>query len=414
MIVGSAQPSNGLTSYCGWRVVAGAFAVLFVAYGAQYSFGVFFSAMLAEFGWSRASLSGAFSLYALAYCILGFVAGKLTDRWGPRVVVTTGGVFLGLAFVGMSQTHALWQPYVLYGLVASLGMATAFVPCNSTIVRWFVRRRGLAIGLATTGQSSGMLVMPAIAQVLVSTVGWRTAYALFGAFAFVSLAAVAPLLRRDPESLGLQPDGDPRPLATVPMTVDGVGLGDAMQTRAFWMLLATFTATWLPVFVPIIHAAPLARDLGYSAFVGASLISALGLGAVPGRLLMGIVSDVIGRRPALTIAFLLQAASCAGFMVAERLPALYAAAITFGLSYGAVTTMFSATIGDFFGRASAGSLVGFFFAVAGGASALGPYGAGAIYDATGSYTLAFALSAAFNLLALVTLALARPPARTRG
>lgn len=393
----------------GWLVVGAAFAVLFVAYGAQYSFGVFFSAMLAEFGWSRGSLGGAFSLYTFAYCVLGFFAGRLTDRFGPRAVIAAGGVFLGTALAGMSLVTALWQPYVLYGLVASLGMATAFVPCNSTVVRWFVRRRGLAVGLATSGQSAGMLVGAPLAQALVTTAGWRMTYAIFGVVALVGLNAVAPLMRRDPESVGLTPDGDPRSRTT--LVEPSAGVADAMRTGAFWALMAVFTATWIPVFVPIIHTVPLARDLGYSPLVAASLLSALGAGAVPGRILIGAASDHIGRKRALALMLLFQAIAFVAFIGAGSLAALYTVVAMFGFSYGAVTALFPAMISDFFGRDRAGSLVGIYFAVAGAATALGPVGAGAIHDATGSYTLAFVLSAGFNLVALGALAAARPPPR---
>jgi MFS family permease len=391
----------------GWVIVSGAFAVLFLAYGAQYSFGVFFAAMLAEFGWSRGSLGGAFSLYTFAYCVLGFFAGRLTDRFGPRAVIAAGGVFLGVALAGMSQVTALWQPYVLYGLVASLGMATAFVPCNSTVVRWFVRRRGLAVGLATSGQSAGMLVGAPLAQALVTSAGWRTTYAIFGLVAFVGLNAVAPVMRRDPEAVGLSPDGDP--LAPAVRTQPSVDVGAAMRTGAFWALMAVFTATWIPVFVPIIHTVPLARDLGHSPLVAASLLSALGAGAVPGRILVGAASDRIGRKRALATMLLFQAVAFVAFSVAQSLAALYVVVTVFGFSYGAVTALFPSIISDFFGRDRAGSLVGIYFAVAGAATALGPVGAGAIHDATGSYALAFVLSAAFNLAALIALIAAKPP-----
>jgi len=142
--------------FYGWRVVAAAFLVLFTAYGAQYSFGVFFAALLDEFGWSRAGLAGVFSLYAAAYSVFAFPAGRLTDRWGPRAVITVGGVFLGVALAAMAGVTRLWQPYVLYGLVAAIGMGTAYVPCSSTVVKWFARRRGLAVGLAGCGL--GLLV----------------------------------------------------------------------------------------------------------------------------------------------------------------------------------------------------------------------------------------------------------------
>ena len=106
--------------------------------------------------------------------MFGLVAGRLTDRWGPRAVIGGGGVLLGAGLAGMSRVDALWQPYVLYGGVAALGMSTAFVPCNATVVRWFVRRRGLAVGLATAGGSLGTFVLPPVAHWLVSGLGWSS------------------------------------------------------------------------------------------------------------------------------------------------------------------------------------------------------------------------------------------------
>jgi MFS transporter, OFA family, oxalate/formate antiporter len=418
----------------GWVVVGAAFLILFFAYGAQYSFGVFFGALLAEFGWSRASLSGAFSLYAFSYCMIGFGAGRLTDRWGPSAVVASGGFILGIALSGMALVTRLWQPYVLYGVVAALGMGTAYVPCNTTVVRWFVRRRGLAVGIAGSGGSFGTFILPPVAQMLVAAIGWRAAYVVFGAAVFSVLGAVAPLLSRDPESVGLRPDGGRAP-ATVPgaaahadgrrddeshapgraidRRVESWSLTEALQSRVFWMLAATFTATWLPVFIPLVHVIPFARDLGYSPLVASSVLSVIGIGAVPGRLAMGAASDRIGRRPTLALALAMQAVAFGGFVVARDLPLLYATAATFGFSYGAVSALFPAIVGDFFGRERAGAIVGFLFALAGSMGAWGPLVAGAVYDATRSYSPVFAASAALNVLALAALAAARPPAARR-
>lgn len=396
--------------FYGWVIVAGAFLVLFIAYGAQYSFGVFFAALLDEFHWSRASLAGAFSVYAFAYCVVGFPAGRLTDVLGPRVVIAIGGFFLGGALAGMALVTELWQPYVLYGLVAALGMGTAYVPCNTTVVKWFVRRRGLAVGLASSGGSVGTFALPPLAQLLVSAVGWRTAYVVFGAGILIVLNTVARVMRRDPESMGLSPDGDGRPAS---QTADRGGrwpLGRALRTRAFWMLGAIFTATWLPVFIPLVHLVPFTLDLGVSPLRAALAVSVLGAGAVTGRLVMGGVSDRIGRKAAIGISFALQILGFLGFLVTRDLPTLYGATLVFGYSYGAISTLFPAIVGDFFGRAEAGALVGFLFALAGSMAAWGPLAAGAIYDRTGSYALAFALAATSNAIALVLLALARPPA----
>ena len=399
--------------FYGWVVVGGAFLVLFMAYGAQFSFGVFFSALLEEFGWSRAALSGAFSLYAFGYSGFAFVSGWLTDRWGPRAVIAMGGIFLGAGWIAMSFTSSLWHPYVFYGVVAALGMSTAYVPCGATVTRWFSRRRGLAAGLASAGGSLGAFVLPPAAQLLVSTVGWRWAYVIFGSAILVTLNALAPLMKRDPEGLGLVPDGHPgaRPESTERPRGGDYTIVQALKSRAFWILFALFTATWIPVFSPVVHLVPLARGLGIEPMLAATLVSALGLAAVVGRLVLGTLSDRAGRRPALGIGLGLQAAAFLGFAQAGSLPGLYAASIAFGFSYGAISALMPAVVADFFGRRHAGGLVGLLFATAGSMAAWGPLGAGFIYDRTGSYGPAWMGSAALNVVALTLLRWARPPRR---
>jgi MFS family permease len=392
----------------GWVVAGAAFVVLLVAYGAQYSFGVFFAALLDEFGWSRASLAGAFSLYAFAYCLFGFPAGRLTDLWGPRAVVAAGGVFLGAALAGMALVSRIWEPYLLYGLVAAIGMGTAYVPCNATVAKWFVRRRGLAAGLASTGASLGTLALPPLAQVLIGAVGWRGAYVVFGAGVLVVLNLAALLLRRDPESVGQYPDGADAP---PPAAAAGPGwpLARAARTGAFWLLAAAFIATWLPVFIPLVHVVRLGRDLGLTPMAGASAVSAIGAGAILGRIAMGAVSDRLGRRAVVAACMGLQAAAFLGFAVVAGPAGLYATALVFGYSYGAVSTLFSAIVTDFFGREHAGTLVGVLFALAGSAGGAGPVAAGALHDASGTYALAFVMAAALNVVAAALLLSCRPP-----
>src|SRR5206468_272832 len=120
--------------------------------------------------------------------------GQLTDRIGPRYVISAGGLLLGTALAGMSLVTELWQPYVLYGVVAGIGMSAAYVPCNATVVRWFVAKRGLAAGLAMCGASAGTFVIPLLAQVLVTRIGWRASYLVFGVGIASALLLVAPLM----------------------------------------------------------------------------------------------------------------------------------------------------------------------------------------------------------------------------
>ena len=178
-----------------------------------------------------------------------------------------------------------------------------------------------------------------------------------------------------------------------------------------WVLFALFSATWFSIFTPLVHLVPLARGLGVDPLLATTLVSAIGLAGIVGRLVMGGVSDRIGRRPAVGLGLVLQTLGFLGFAAAGALPGLYAASITFGFSYGALSALFPAIVADFFGRARAGSLVGLLFALAGSMAAWGPLSAGLIYDRTGSYGPAWVSSAALNVVALGLLAWARPPRR---
>ena len=399
--------------FYGWRIVAAAFVVLFTAYGAQYCFGVFFAALLDEFRWSRAGVSGVFSLYAFGYCVVGFPAGRLTDRWGPRAVVTAGAVLLGSALAAMALVRHLWQPYVIYGIVGALGMGTAYVPCHSTVVKWFARRRGLAIGVASTGASLGTFALPPLAQRLVTVAGWRAAYVVFGVGVLTALALAATVMRRDPRSMGLRPDGDDElARADDAPVLPAWPLRLALRERAFWLIGAAFTATWLAVFIPLVHLVPFARDLGYDAATGAWLLSALGAGAVGGRLVMGAVSDLIGRRPTIMMAMAAQAVAFVAFATVHGLAALATTAVAFGFAYGTISALFPAIVGDFFGPEQAGSLVGFLFALGGSLAAWGPLVAGLVYDTTGGYGVIFRASAGANLVAALLIGIATPPSRT--
>jgi MFS family permease len=155
--------------------------VLLLTYGLQYFFGVFFTTMLPDLGWSRASLASAFSLYSLVYIGLSIASGHLTDRLGPRWVIAFGGCSLG---------------------------SGAYVPCTATAVKWFRHRRGLAVSIAGGGASLGIAGVPPLSEALIARFGWRQTYVLFGIVLLVLINVLAAFVIRDPETLRLQPDGD--------------------------------------------------------------------------------------------------------------------------------------------------------------------------------------------------------------
>jgi MFS family permease len=317
----------------------------------------------------------------------------------------------------MSRVHTLWQLYIALGVIAAAGMSAAYVPCNATVVRWFTRRRGLALSITSSGASFGMFIFPPLATTLITTYGWRRTYLILGLLAVAGVVSCAIFIARDPEEMGLHPDGEPTPEVPISVAVgenshsENWTLAEAQRTRAFWLLNAIFTLTWLVVFMPMVHIVPFAIDLGISHFLAAMTISVIGFAGFAGRLAIGPISDRLGRKHTLGLCLLLQALAFLGFRTSTGLSLLYAAAAVFGFSYGGVTALFPALIGDFFGRMAIGAIVGFIFALAGSPAAFGPLIAGYMYDATKGYNGAFLLSASLNLAAFALLFILKKPSR---
>ena len=382
----------------GWFVAEAAFVVLFCAYGVQFSYGVFVTGMGQELGWSRADTALPYALYVFGYSVLSAATGKATDRFGPRPVVATGALLLGCGWGASAFVTERWQLNLTLGLVASIGMSATWVPCNATVARWFIRRRATAVALATSGISFGNLVAPPLAALLVAAAGWRTTLAVLAAVASTCILIAAAFMARDPESMGLHPDGDAAPAQSGPVT--GLTAREAMRADGFVLLVLIYLFNWLVIFVPLVHGAAFAEDLGLGKVVAASVISVIGLGGVVGRLFGGVLSDRLGYLPALALAFLCQSVSFTLFATASGTVGLWLAAVLFGLSFGSSMTVLAPLCAELFGRKHVASVVGVLFAIAATPSALGPWLAGWLYDATGGYRMAFVIAVGLNVVSL--------------
>lgn len=406
----SARPSF----FYGWIVAACACAVMLLAYGAQYSFGVFFSAMLQELGWSRASLAGAFSLYSLVYIGLSSYSGRLTDRLGPRWVIALGGCFLGGGMILVGLMRAPWQFYLAYGLIAGIGMSAAYVPCNVIVVKWFMRRRGLAAGIVGSGASLGIAGFPPLSEALIARFGWRTTYLVFGIAVFVLLNILARFMVRDPEVLGLRPDGDVHPrkksAAIAPPVETSWTLQEAVRTGPFWLLASVMMLSLSTIPSVYVHLPQYAQDL-HLHVPRSTFIMLVGLFALLGNLLLARFSDFLGRRGALLCSVIIGAAAFGGFTIARGAPALYVASAGFGFYYGTFASLFPVVVGDYFGRLHAGSITGLCFSMGSLASAVGPTAMGWVADHTGHYFLAFLGGTVINTLVIFLLMFAKPPHR---
>ena len=399
--------------FYGWVVVAGAFVVMFMGFGAAYSLGAFFNSLRDEFGATRAEISFVSALAGFLYFSLGAVSGRLADRIGPRRVIVAGGVLLGAGLLLAATTRQLWQVYATFSLCVGLGVGFSYVPAIGTVQRWFVRRRGFASGLAVAGIGLGTLLFPPLAAVLIETAGWRAAYVVLGVLVLVVTVAAATLIERSPEVRGLAPDGDPlaagRPAAAAP----GATPGEALRARPYWLLYLATLATSLGLFIPFVHIVPYATDHGISQFTGALILGAIGAGSAAGRLAMGGTADRLGRRRALAGAFTLMALMQLWWLTATETWSLLVFAFLFGAGYGGFVALIPALTSDYFGVRHAGAIIGLLYTSAGIGSLVGPTLAGVAFDVRDSYTLPILFSAAATLVAVACMAALGDPRRFR-
>ena len=388
--------------FFGWRIVSAAFTVLFVVYGIQFSFGTFVGDVVDDTGWSENRLQLIFAIYIGLYSALSAISGWLTDRMGPRPVVAVGAVLLTSGYLLWATANNIIVVAIGMAIVAPLGMSCSWVPCNATVVRWFVVRRGFATAIATAGGSLANILVPPIAAVLVSAYGWRVAILAMSLTGGICMLLSSSVLERDPEGVGQKPDGRIEPTGGLTEDLEeGMTPAEAWRSRTYWKIFGMYALTFVAVFVPFVHGVQFAQSLGASLQTASTVISAIGIGGLIGRLVMGPVSDRIGRKNAVMLALFLETASFLGMAGANSLWLLYLSAATFGFAYGGGVVVFPPLVADFFGRAHAGSIVGRIFATAGTMAAIGPYTAQVLRDALGNYRWAFLLSGIANGLALL-------------
>ena len=388
--------------FFGWRIVGAAFTVLFVVYGIQFSFGTFVGDVVDDTGWSENRLQLIFAIYIGLYSALSAISGWLTDRMGPRPGVAVGAVRLTSGYLLWATANNIIVVAIGMAIVAPLGMSCSWVPCNATVVRWFVVRRGFATAIATAGGSLANILVPPIAAVLVSAYGWRVAILAMSLTGGICMLLSSIVLERDPEGVGQKPDGRIEPTGGLTEDLEeGMTPAEAWRSRTYWKIFGMYALTFVAVFVPFVHGVQFAQSLGASLQTASTVISAIGIGGLIGRLVMGPVSDRIGRKNAVMLALFLETASFLGMAGANSLWLLYLSAATFGFAYGGGVVVFPPLVADFFGRAHAGSIVGRIFATAGTMAAIGPYTAQGLRDALGNYRWAFLLSGIANGLALL-------------
>jgi MFS family permease len=391
-----------LTYFYGYNIVIAGFVIQAVGIGIYVAFGVFFKPLLVDFEWSRATLSGAQSLALLIAGILGILIGRLSDRFGPRTVMSVSAFFFGLGLVLMSGLNHVWQLFLFYGVVFGIGLSAIDIIALSSTARWFVRRRGIMTGIVKVGTGAGQLVLPLAASLLIAGYGWRTSYVIIGAAAMVLLIFIGQLLRRDPALMGLLPDGN-KGLQTQSSKLSETDfyMREALHTRQFWTICFAFLATMFCLLIIMLHIVPHATDIGISSTIAAGILSAIGGISMVGRFVTGVAIDRIGNRLSMIICLILLILALLWLQLARELWMFYLFAVVYGFGHGGLLTVISPIVAEYFGVRSHGALFGvvFFSTMVGGA--IGPVTAGYIFDTTGSYNLAFWICTGVSALALV-------------
>jgi MFS family permease len=398
--------------FYGYRIVAYSYIIAIIVWGGYNSFGVFFDSLLQEFGWSRAVTSGAFSLCTALGGSMAILGGRLTDRFGPRPVMTVCGLLLGAGYILMSRIDAVWQFYLVYGVLIGIGTCGFWVPVLSTVSRWFFRKRGLMLGIVLTGAGIGTIIFPPVGNWLISRYGWRTSFIIIGAVTLVIGMLLSQFMKRDPSWVGQSPDG-------VKGTSDreddagnrGYTLSEAILTPQMWMSIAVCLFFGFAAYTIIVHIVPQALFSGISSASAANILAVVGGVSILGGLSSGAISDRIGIRKSVVIVLAILALALVWLIFSREAWQFYLFAAFFGFAFGSLGVSESILSVWLFGLKSNAIILAVIDFGATIGSAIGPLVAGYIFDVAGSYQIAFILSAAICLIGLL-LTLWLKPART--
>jgi MFS family permease len=281
------------------------------------------------------------------------------------------------------------------------------------VQRWFVRHRGFASGLASSGIGAGTLVVPPLTALAIAQFGWRSAYLALGAFAIVVGIAAALLIENDPRDRGLYPDGDGKPdaepVGAAPALGAGLSIAEAIKSKTFLGLYAACLFCALGVFVPFVHLTPYAIDHGLAKSYAVLLVSVIGVGSTVGRFLLGGLADRLGRRLSLVAMFAGMAAILPLWAVSTTFWPLAIFAFVFGVAYGGWVALLPSVVMDYFGGRNVSGIIGVLYTSAGIGTLIGPSAAGFAFDISGSYTVPILLSAAGNAIAVLIMAATSEP-----
>ncbi len=379
-----------------------------------YAWSVFIKPLNAEFGWSRADISLAFSICVLAFGLITVVSGKLSDKYGPRIVVAIGAVILGIGFVCAGFITSKTQLYLTYGLLAGLGGGMVYLPPIATAPKWWPDRKALATGFAVVGLGLGSFIMAPLATYLINNpnYGWRYVFYFVGTAMGIMGLLSAFCLSNPPKGWkpkGWNPPAPPAGAAIVKETRDYT-FSETTKTPQFWMLYVGYFCGAFAGLMVIGHIAGHGIDSGLQPMQAAMVVSTLAVFNALTRVLIGYAADKFGAKASLVTIMALQVAAMALLYPAgKEFVFLGVIAALIGWNYGAMFTLFPSTCLQYYGPTSQGSNYGLLFTSFGFAGLFGPYVGGMLKDITKSYYVPFIVGAVVVAISVVMIALVKAP-----
>lgn len=400
----------------GWYIVAASFTILCFNAGARYAFGVMFKPIIKEFGWSRGQVSLVFFVNMVVFAVSLLIVGRLYDRYGPKWVVIISTIFISTGFMLTSFIHSIGQFFFSYGILAAFGIAGTAVPLMATLTsKWFDKWRGFAVSLTVSGNSIGQFALVPLLSYFALNFGWRASYLYIGIIMLViNIVLAALVIKGDPRHFGLKPfgfveakegDDGKEPLVSSAGGLQDMGLKQAMKTSSFWLFTIVMFICGGGDYFATIHLIPLATDYGISPMTAGNMLAWYGLMSLAGVLIAGPAADVIGSKIPILLTFVLRILLFVMLTRYKSEVSFYVFALAFGFTHLITAPLTPILIGKLYGFAYLGILTGFINTVHFLGAGFWPYLAGVIFDKTGSYQLAFILSATMACAAVVAMLL---------
>jgi MFS family permease len=409
MLLRMAEPRS--STFYGWYVLAATSMILFISAGARLTIGVMMKPVIAEFGWSRSAVSLAVFSNMVVFAISVVIVGKLYDRYGPKWVILVSSVLFSGGYMLMAVMTSFWQFFFLYGWLSAAGTGGTTTSIFAALLsRWFEKRRGLAISLGLSGGCLGQFAIVPLFTHTVLAYGWRLSNLSIGLLSLmVNAVLVFLVIKGNPDDLGLEPygHGTVANRATTggvqpePSGIRDLGLGEAMKTRSLWLFSFFMFVCGSGDFLVSTHLIALVTDYGVSATTGGNMLAWFGLLSLGGILVAGPASDLIGNRIPIALTFALRVVLFLLILKYQGVISFYVFSLGFGFSF-LVTAPLSATLaGRLYGFSHVGAIAGFVHTLHHVGGGLWAYFGGVIFDRTGSYDLAFAISAIMAFMAVV-------------